>query len=281
MFRPAILAVAGLALLATSAVPAVKPSPGSVGDIYTGVFVTSGTGEANRLPGFRQTLEDVLVKVSGDPRLIGDPRIDALKAKAPDLATGFTYLDLYSGRPLHDEQGSYDRPHYLTVAYDRAKIDAALRGLGLKPWPAPRPKLAVFLAVDLYGKRYVVTADDPRDTAMNEAFAAASVRYGLPMTFPPAALLAGAGVTPASLPQLDKAAALAAEAGGTVPLTGTLVFSDRDHGWIADWYLAAGGKTHHWQIRGVNFDTAFRDAILGAAEVLSGNGEPGNGPPPQ
>ena len=77
--------------------PAVKPSPGSVGDLYQSVYVTSGTGEANRLPGFRQTLEDVLVKVSGDPRLIGDPRIDALKAKAAALATSFTYLDLYSG----------------------------------------------------------------------------------------------------------------------------------------------------------------------------------------
>lgn len=280
MLGRAILAV-GLAFLALPATAAVKPSPGSVGDLYTGVFVTSGTGEANRVPGLRQTLEDVLVKVSGDPRLIGDPRLDALKAKAADLASGYTYLDLYSGRPLHDEQGSYDRPHYLTVTYDTAKIDAALAGLGLKAWTAPRPKLAVFLAVDHYGKRYIVTADDPRDTAMNEAFAAASIRYGLPMTFPPAIVLAESGLTPASLPEAGDLAALAAKSGGTMPLAGTLVFSDRDHGWIADWYLATAGATRHWQIRGVNFDTAFRDAILGAAEVLSGNGDPGAGQPPQ
>lgn len=280
MLGRAILAV-GLAFLALPAAAAVKPSPGSVGDLYTGVFVTSGTGEANRVPGLRQTLEDVLVKVSGDPRLIGDPRLDALKANAADLAAGFTYLDLYSGRPLHDEQGSYDRPHYLTVTYDTAKIDAALAGLGLKAWTAPRPKLAVFLAVDHYGNRYIVTADDPRDTAMNEAFAAASIRYGLPMTFPPASVLAESELTPPSLPEAVDLAALAVKSGGTMPLAGTLVFSDRDHGWIADWYLATAGGTRHWQIRGVNFDTAFRDAILGAAEVLSGNGDPGAGRPPQ
>ena len=45
--------------------------------------------------------------------------------------------------------------------------------------------------------------------------------------------------------------------------------------------LATAGAARHWQIRGVNFDTAFRDAILGAAEVLSGNGDPGAGQPPQ
>ncbi|MBN8997140.1 MAG: DUF2066 domain-containing protein [Rhizobiales bacterium] len=275
MLRRALLAAASLAFLAP-AIAAVKPSPGSLADLYQSVFVTSGTGEANRIPGFRQTLEDVLVKVSGDPRLIGDPRIDGLKTKAAELATSFTYLDLYSGRPLHDEQGSYDRPHYLTVDYDPAKIDAALHDLGLKPWTGDRPKLAVFLVVDHYGRRYLVTADDPRDAAMNEAFAAASVRYGLPMTFPPAALLADAALTPDSLPQAVDLTALAAKAGGALPLAGTLLFSDHEHGWIADWYLSTETGRHHWQVRGVNFDTAFRDAILGAAQVLSGNGEPGD-----
>lgn len=275
MLRHALFAVASLAFLAPS-IAAVKPSPGSAGDLYQGVFVTSGTDPVRRVPGYRQTLEDVLVKVSGDPRLIGDPRIDALKDKAADLATGFTYLDLYSGRPLHDEQGSYDRPHYLTVDYDHARIDAALHDLGLKPWTDARPTLAVFLAVDHYGNRHVVTADDPRDAAMNEAFTAASVRYGLPMTFPPAAVVTGAGLDFETLPKATDLPALAAQAGGTLPVTGTLVFSDREHGWIADWYLVTDTGRHHWQIRGVNFDTAFRDAILGAMQVLSGNGEPGD-----
>jgi hypothetical protein len=270
-----LLVAAGFALLAFPVAAAVKQPPLTGNDLYRATFVTSGTGEANRGPGFRQTLEDVLVKVSGDPRLIGDPRLDALKAKAADLAAGFTYLDLYSGRPLHDEQGSYDRPHYLTVAYQPAKIDAALRSLGLTPWTGERPKLAVFLAVEKYDQRYVVTADDPRDMAMNEAFATASVRYALPMTFPPSAMISEAGLAFDTLAKTDLAP-LAAKAGGALPVRGSLVFSDREHGWIADWYLATAAGVHHWQIRGVNFDTAFRYAILGAEQVLSGNGEPGD-----
>ena len=95
----------------------------------------------------------------------------------------------------------------------------------------------------------------------------------MPATFPPSATIDEAGLAFDTLAKADLAP-LAAKAGGALPLRGSLVFSDREHGWIADWYLAAAGL-HHWQVRGVNFDTAFRYAILGAEQVLSGNGEPG------
>jgi hypothetical protein len=33
-------------------------------------------------------------------------------------------------------------------------------------------------------------------------------------------------------------------------------------------------QPHRWQVRGVTFDEAFRRGIGGAAQVLSGNGDP-------
>jgi hypothetical protein len=265
---PALLAVATLlALLSSSPVLAE-------GNLYQGRFVTSGTSEDRRMPGFVACLGDVLVKVSGDAGLLHDPRVDALKQHADTYVASFSYRDLYTGIPLHDEQGSYDRPHYLTVDFDPAKIDTALAGLGLRPWTAERPKLAVFLGVQRYDKRYVVTGDDPRDKAMNEAMAAAAGRFGLSAGFPPAAVIGGLDY--AALVKDDNLPALAAAAGATLPLTGTLMWSDQAHGWLADWWLTADGHPHHWQIRGVNFDDAFRNGILGADQVLSGNGEPGD-----
>jgi hypothetical protein len=38
-----------------------------------------------------------------------------------------------------------------------------------------------------------------------------------------------------------------------------------------DW----NGRMHRWQLRGVTFDEAFRRGIGGAAQILSGNGDPG------
>jgi len=35
------------------------------------------------------------------------------------------------------------------------------------------------------------------------------------------------------------------------------------------------GRTHRWQVRDVTFDEAYRHVIGGAAQVLSGNGDPG------
>ena len=40
------------------------------------------------------------------------------------------------------------------------------------------------------------------------------------------------------------------------------------------WRMEWQGRPHRWQFRGVTFDEAFRRAIGGAAQILSGNGDP-------
>ncbi|MBV8766492.1 MAG: hypothetical protein JO137_08870 [Hyphomicrobiales bacterium] len=34
----------------------------------------------------------------------------------------FSYVDVMAGIPIHDDQGTYDRPHYLTMKFDPAKM---------------------------------------------------------------------------------------------------------------------------------------------------------------
>jgi hypothetical protein len=58
--------------------------------------------------------------------------------------------------------------------------------------------------------------------------------------------------------------------GGTV-LVGSIAWNK---GMLGDWRLYSADGLHHWQIQNVNFDAAFRSAMRGAAQVLSGNGEP-------
>ena len=69
--------------------------------------------------------------------------------------------------------------------------------------------------------------------------------------------------------------ALATATGGDLALVGTLTWSDEALGWISEWRLAANGEVHRWGDRGGNFDQAFRRAVGGAAQILSGNGDPG------
>lgn len=247
-----------------------------VEDLYQAQAIVTGQTEQNRGAGFAQCLTDVLVKVSGDPRLIDDARVAAMAGQAGTFVRAFRYRDRMEGIPVHDEQGTRDRPYDLTCDFHPEKIDAALRSLGREPWTASRPRLVVFLAVRNGPVTYVLTDDGKRGPGQREALLTASRKMGVPMTLPTQTALAGAGLSFENMPAADLQSldATAKTAGGDLALAGSMVFSDEVHGWIADWRLGWLGKTYRWRIQGVNFDEAFRSAMRGAAHILSGHGQP-------
>lgn len=249
---------------------------GAPAELYQAKPIVTGTGEKNRKLGFALAFKDVLVKVSGDPRLLNDPRVDLLSTDAGSLVAEFKYRDRMEGIPIHDEQGSHDRPHDLTTLFVPEKIDAVLASLGSRPWPDPRPTVTLLLGVRNGDRTFVLSSDGERGIDMRDSLAQASVKIAIPATLPTSAALEAAGLTQETLPDADAATLekIATDAGGKFPLIGSLVWSDKELGWIADWRIDLGGKPYRWQIRGVSFDDAFRNAIRGTARVLSGNGNP-------
>jgi hypothetical protein len=245
-------------------------------NLYQNVMVTSGTGEDRRPAAFAQLFTRILVKVSGDRRLASDARVAGLAADAASYISDFTYRDRMGGIPLHDEQGSHDRPHDLTATFIPDKIDAALHDLGSAPWPLPRPRLVLFVAARNGDLIYTATADGPREPGMRDALAVAGDRAGMHAAFATEADAASAGLNFETLPNadLDALDAVAKLEGGDVAIEGTLDFSDAEFGWIVDWRMQWQGTAHAWQIRGVNYDTALANAVAGAAQILSGNGAP-------
>jgi uncharacterized protein len=267
-----IACLAGMLAFGCSAAAA-----GTVDDLYRARTIVTGQGEESRRLGFAECLEQVLVKVSGDPRLLGDPGVGALGGQAAAFVSEFQFRDRMAGIPVHDEQGTRDRPYDLTVSFDPAKIDAELRSLGRQPWPASsRPRLVVLLGVHIGTARYVLASDGDRGRDQREALAAAAERFGMPMALPDQAALSEAGLSYQKLAAADPSslAAIAPTMDGNLPLIGTLLWSEEALGWIADWRLGAQGKSYRWQIRGVSFDDAFRHAMAGAAQILSGHGQP-------
>ncbi|RWG66933.1 MAG: DUF2066 domain-containing protein, partial [Mesorhizobium sp.] len=72
--------VAGLAgLLFLGVAPAAAEA---ASELYLAQTIVTGTGEANREIGFKDCLDKVLVKVSGDQRLTQKPEMLALRNKA-------------------------------------------------------------------------------------------------------------------------------------------------------------------------------------------------------
>ncbi len=268
---------AGIAAALAPVLGAPLPAVAQEADpLYRAVAIVTGTGEANRRLGLAAGLEEVLVKVSGDARLVGDRRVAALAKRAGTLVSKFSYRDRFAHRPINDEQGTRDRPHDLTIDFDPAKIDAELAELGRRPWTASRPRLIAYVSVNNGAAAFLLSRDGERGREQREAFAAAARQVAIPVTIPDAAGLAAANATVQRLVSADPAMldAAAKSAGGDQALVGRLLWSDAARGWIAEWRLAFEGKLYRWQVRGVSFDDAFRHGMRGAAQILSGNGRP-------
>ncbi|OBQ61366.1 DUF2066 domain-containing protein [Mesorhizobium erdmanii] len=252
----------------------VRATATDLGDLYRSQTIVTGQGEENRELGFRTCLDKVLVRVSGDQRLLAKPEMSALRDKAGSFVDSFRYRDRLEGIPIHDEQGTHDRPHDLTCLYRPDVLDKVLASLGSRPWLGGRPTLAVFLVTEQGARHFVLSAEEDRGETMRESFANAADPLLMHVAFPKAAQLDDLGEKVLRTGDMARLDPLAKQAGGAQALAGNMVWSDKELGWIADWRLADNGKTYRWQVRGVSFDEAFRVAIRGAAQILSGNGQP-------
>lgn len=256
-----------LALTLAGASPALADQ---ISDLYRSQAIVTGQGEKNRQAGFRECLKQVLVRVSGDQRLTARPEMGQVLSLSANYVQSFSYEDRLAGKPIHDEQGTYDRPHNLICLFDEEVVDGLLAKLDSHPWREERPSLAVFLKVKRSESEFYVSRDTQRDEAMRQSFALGASPLAMRFAFP-SELDAKEWTPSANSPTL---AEIATRVGAGRPLVGVLEWSDADLGWIATWRLFERGQEHVWNVRGVNFDEAFRVALRGAAQILSGNGSP-------
>ena len=172
-------------------VPLVSPARANeaTGTLYEAVNIVTGQQEETRVPGIRRCFLDVLQKVSGDQSLARDGKVDALADDASSFVAGYFYQDRLWKRPIHDEQGTRDRPYDLTVGFNRAKVDAALRALGREPWTMNRPRVAAFVAVRQGALTCLVSTDGPHGFGQADAFADAAAKVGVPVVVPSLAAL--------------------------------------------------------------------------------------------
>jgi hypothetical protein len=270
IFLLAILALARVGPAAAFSAPPTKPIDELLdsNDHYQAFDIVAGYNvERTRRAGFAHCLPEVLVRVSGEPRLEHDPRVADLAAHADALVASYDYSDfLVRMGPVHDDQGTGDeRPYDLVVRFDHAKIDAVLRDLGTSPWQGPRPQVVPVLAVKGFTGTYLLSAEVKAGAEQRGSLAAAATQYGLPLRVPSEAELASWGVAAGGFPSPQEGRALVA---------GTLYFDEAKPGWVGSWRMRWRGADYAWGISGVNYDEAFRSLMRGVARVASGHGAP-------
>jgi uncharacterized protein len=252
------------------AIGAARPARAeNTDELYQSTAIVTGTDMRSRPTGFAQCLRDVLVKVSGETRLLKDPRVAELGRRADAFVVSFSYVDVMAGIPIHDDQGTYDRPHYLTVHFDPARIDQALADLGEHPWRGERPVVVPVLSMRGFGAPFLLSAENPAYADQRASFAERAREFGLTSRIPSEAELTRWGAVAGEFPSLPSA---------TRPdealVAGTLEFQERVPGWAGSWRMRQHGVDHAWRIGGVNYDEAFRDIIRGVLRVASGHDGP-------
>ena len=266
------VAVFGCLLFELIAIAAVAgaASASEVSDLYRASVIVTGDREETRFPAIAECFAIAMAKASGNPEISDNQAFQQWVSRARSFVWSYTYHDRLFGRQIHDEQGSRDRPFDLTVQFDKQMLDQALAAMGEKPWPEPRPKLAILIGVKDMVRSYVLADGMAQGSDQREAFEDASGRFGLPIVFPAAKAIDAHEISYQNLLEPNPAVLeeIARSLAADHVLTGHLDWSAKDHGWIGTWRLNLGSRSAVWNIRGVNFDAAFRDAVGGAAQLL-------------
>lgn len=244
-------------LLAVTALFGQPIQPASAADVpalYRAEAIVTGreVPEEHRR-GLRETIEEVVVRLTGDPGLEGSGRIAPILALAPMFVDGYEYEDRMKDIPVHDEQGTRERPHFLRVAYAPALIGKALAALDLPVWPDPRPVLGVRAEVVTSRGRFFVAAQGPQGDGQRAVVTALGRKRGLPVV-----LADAAGVIPGDVGALLDARLIQADDGyWTID-------------WTVDWTVDTGRNRGTGRAGPLSYDRALRVAFDAAVSVLHG-----------
>ncbi|WP_088342813.1 MULTISPECIES: DUF2066 domain-containing protein [Rhodomicrobium] len=242
------------AMLALPAGPARAQSD----ELYKAETIVTGTDERERGRGFAIGAEDVLIKLTGKAQLAGTGEGKAIIARAAELMAEFTYEDRMKGIPIHDEQGTRDRPHFLRMRFDAEKFDSALKVAGLAKWSAKRPVVAIWVGVSEPRGKYLLSREGRDGYGQREVLKGASAKRAVPIVLPEETQNA---VSYDEVAVGDRARLMkAAEAlGADAALYGTLDFDGNAY-WNVN-MAVTGAADAQWKMTGVSFDTALKGAI--------------------
>jgi hypothetical protein len=230
--------------------PVASPKPS---DLYAGRIIVTGRRAETRDPALSPCLEDVLVKVSADPGILKASGLGEVTAQAEGMISEYSYHDRMESIPVHDEQGSRDRPYDLTVYFDPASVNSAITRLGFNPWLQKRPTLFLSVEVHFGERHYPVTLDGTTGQSHREAILDAAWKRGLSI----------------DLQKAQENTTSGPPAGSPV-LAGDLTWNPDALAWTGRWRFGANS----WEEQATGFDGIYRDALGRVLPFLRGRPAP-------
>ncbi|MEX0619529.1 MAG: DUF2066 domain-containing protein [Pseudohongiellaceae bacterium] len=208
-----VLLLVGVVLLAASPVMALP-----VTGLYSHDVAVSDQSDAERGRAFREALEAVFVKVTGDERWLQNSRLQQALDNAQNYVAGISYRSEPMppptgdvGVPLPQTTPRAREQNYLNVGFASDLVDQLLSDAGVPIWDSSRPGIMVWLALqDANGERRFLNpvADQEIVNIMQEF----STRRGVPIMFPLLDFEDRRNLSPDTVWALDEEAILQASA---------------------------------------------------------------------
>jgi hypothetical protein len=230
-------------------------------DLYTGEALVASQDSAERERAVGPALAQVLVKVSGDPRVGQHPGIDAELAQAAALMLRFGYRQ----EPT-SVAGQASNRLWLQAEFDRAGVDALLARAGVAQWGTERPLTLVWLVIDDGRAKTIASASQ---VAALGALTGAAQQRGIQVQLPavdsedlsrigPEELWSGGG---------EKAYAAAQRYGARAALVARLAHSGT--GWTGRFTLVDSGGSSDWSASYLDSSSVLAAGANGLADRLA------------
>ncbi len=156
-----------------------------VGPLHEGEAVVTGQDDgAERRRGLAEAMAQVIVRLTGDDALLDDARTAFLRDHPADFVATLTYEDRLARKKVMDEQGTRERSFRLRVAFDAARVDAALTDAGLRLWQGERSPVLVLLTIRDSGGAFTLSRAGARGIGQREALMTAAAWRALPVVLP-------------------------------------------------------------------------------------------------
>ncbi len=145
-------------------------------DLYSADILVASQSASERRRAAREGLEQLMVRVSGDPEAIEHSVVQEALSRAEDFIQEFNYVSTSETIEVEDEERPASR---LVMKFSPPELERLLRSANLSLWPANRPAVLVWMVGRDDGELERISGSQQRDWLRDRARA-----RGLPLVMP-------------------------------------------------------------------------------------------------
>lgn len=236
--------------------------------LYEAEVHVSERSAKQRTRAINEAFAAVLVKITGDRRVVTRPALAAAIAGAAQYVQQYRYR-VPSERRLAQQPASASAPGWLLwTRFDSAAVDRTLRGLDLPVWGRTRPAVVLWLAVEERGRRYLVGPESRPDLVKH--LQAEAISRGIPVLFPLLDLEDTSRLRFSDVwADFAQAVSTASQRYSPDVILVGRAGQARDRRWEVRWTLYEGRDAEQWQSDGGNLRQALRGGMQTAMDRVA------------